>query len=643
MEDKASLKKKSAWSSYFTKFSKKGGGGREVGWPDVEIPEAFVCPISQSLMAEPVIVASGYTFERQCIQRWFQVGNRNCFKSGVALEHGSLTPNVQMQSAILGWCDKHKVARPLPPSAELAWQLVEVSAARAAAAAAVVPWDDSDPARPGFSGNGRLDPFDDDDDDNADRSRSGQRNGGRNGGIRPVEQDYDESSAASWRTRNQDAPLWKMRGQNTSSLPCSTSREFSREYSKNSDFGRSSGKESSLQSSSYNQFNSGEWPDSPMQSQYVHSASEHMLREETENSEARRHGIEPPLATTASSYNISQAGEYEASEGIEAELLYKLYHQNVAEQEEGAAEIWRLTRNLNPGLDYRATLCTPDVLKALVSLMQSQYPGIQTNALAAVMNLSIPNNNKIQIANAGAIPVLIKLLKSQSDLAQELITGALSNLALNDGNKMAIGVLGAVPPLLHVLRVGSQGAQRDAAMALYQLSFSQNNCVKLIKAGAVGILLHLMQVEASDLVSHALLILSNLAGIQEGRSAISEGNGISVLISLIAYDSLVDPIHQDGEDTSSRAQDWASVQEYAAAALVKLSNHNLRFRAQALQAGALEPLMILAEQGTQCARDNATLLLNILHTENKLSGVMNTPLYAPASHGHKAADSRRSG
>ncbi len=121
--------------------------------------------------------------------------------------------------------------------------------------------------------------------------------------------------------------------------------------------------------------------------------------------------------------------------------------------------------------------------------MQSRYPGIQTNALAAVMNLSIPNNNKIQIASAGAIPVLIKLLKSRSDLAQELITGALSNLALNDDNKMAIGVLGAVPPLLHVLRVGSQGAQRDAAMALYQLSFSQNNCVKLIKAGAVGILL----------------------------------------------------------------------------------------------------------------------------------------------------------
>ncbi len=278
-----------------------------------------------------------------CIQRWFQVENRHCFKSAVALEHGSLTPNVQLQSAILGWCDKHKVARLHPPSAELAWQLVEVSAARAATAAAVVPWDDSDPARPGFSGDGRLDPFDDDDDDNADSFggsyRSEQRSGGRNGGIRPVEQDCDESYAASCRTRNQDAPLGKMGGQNTSSLPCSTSREFSREFSKNSDYGRSSGKESSLQSSSYNHLNSGEWPDSPMQSQYVHSASEHMLRKDTENSEARRHGIEPPLATTASSYNISQAGEYEPSEGIEAELLYKLYHQNVVEQEEGAAEI----------------------------------------------------------------------------------------------------------------------------------------------------------------------------------------------------------------------------------------------------------------------------------------------------------------
>ncbi len=82
---------------------------------------------------------------------------------------------------------------------------------------------------------------------------------------------------------------------------------------------------------------------------------------------------------------------------------------------------------------------------------------------------------------------------------------------------------------------------------------------------------------------------------------------------------------------------------HAAAALVQLSNHNLRFKAQALQAGALEPLTMLVEQGTQRAQNNATLLLNILCTERKLSVEGNTALYAPALYGHQAAESMRSG
>lgn len=89
-----------------------------------------------------------------------------------------------------------------------------------------------------------------------------------------------------------------------------------------------------------------------------------------------------------------------------------------------------------------------------------------------------------------------------------------------------------------------------------------------------------------------------------------------------------------GVNASGRGvDDWASVREHAAAALVQLSNHNLRFKAQALQAGALEPLTMLAEQGTQHARDKATLLLNILCTEKKLTVEGNTALYAPALYG----------
>lgn len=510
---KATVKKKSSWSLPFTKPSRKEVGGVGGLLSNVLPPGEFVCRISQSLMAEPVLVASGYSFERQCIQRWFQLGFRHCFESGVVLENTSLTPNLQLQSAIVAWCDKHKVARPQPPSPDLTWQLVEFSLSRAApaSAAAALVREDSDPARPGFYGDRTRDLFDDKSDVFS----------GRNGDIEAAEEEeYETASAPSWTTRDLDTPVWKRRGlQSSSSLSSSSSGESSREFNnKSSEFSRSSRTD---QSSSYNNHpNSGEWPAaSPLQ--------------------------QSSFVSTLSSHGISEAEEYGATEGdLEEMLLYKLHHRHAVEQEEGASEIRRLTRNTDPSVDYRETLCTPDVLKALLSLLQSGYPGVQTNAVAAILNLSLADDNRIRVVRAGAIPPLIHVLKSGTDAAQEYATGAFRSLALSEENKMVIGVLGAIPPLIHVLRVGSSGAQRDAAKALYQLSFYQTNCGKMIKAGAVGILLQILQEKTSHLVALATQLLSNLAVTQEGRSLICEGNGIAVLISLIAYKSSPDPLDQ---------------------------------------------------------------------------------------------------
>lgn len=79
-------------------------------------------------------------------------------------------------------------------------------------------------------------------------------------------------------------------------------------------------------------------------------------------------------------------------------------------------------------------------------------------------------------------------------------------------------------------------------------------------------------------------------------------------------------LQSDGDsDSSSRggSADWASVREYAAAALLQLANQNIRFKGQALQAGAMEPLVALQEHGTQRAKDKATALLNILRDDQQ--------------------------
>ncbi|XVF62046.1 hypothetical protein PTKIN_Ptkin08bG0185700 [Pterospermum kingtungense] len=73
-------------------------------------PEEFKCPISSRLMYDPVIIASGQTFERIWIQKWFDDGNDTCPKTGMKLDHLSLTPNAAMKDMISKWCMKYGIA-----------------------------------------------------------------------------------------------------------------------------------------------------------------------------------------------------------------------------------------------------------------------------------------------------------------------------------------------------------------------------------------------------------------------------------------------------------------------------------------------------------------------------------------------------
>lgn len=52
------------------------------------------------LMNDPVMVATGHTYDRVCIERWLQQGNRTCPVTGMRLRHLELTPNFAMRNAI---------------------------------------------------------------------------------------------------------------------------------------------------------------------------------------------------------------------------------------------------------------------------------------------------------------------------------------------------------------------------------------------------------------------------------------------------------------------------------------------------------------------------------------------------------------
>ncbi|KAJ9172774.1 hypothetical protein P3X46_015983 [Hevea brasiliensis] len=77
-------------------------------------PEEFKCPISMRLMYDPVVIASGQTFERMWIQKWFDDGNDTCPKTKVKLAHRSFIPNTAMKDLISKWCEKYGVTIPDP-------------------------------------------------------------------------------------------------------------------------------------------------------------------------------------------------------------------------------------------------------------------------------------------------------------------------------------------------------------------------------------------------------------------------------------------------------------------------------------------------------------------------------------------------
>ncbi|KAK8691560.1 hypothetical protein V6N13_075066 [Hibiscus sabdariffa] len=82
-------------------------------------PEELRCPISLQLMHDPVIIASGQTYERICIEKWFSDGHDTCPKTQQKLPHLFLTPNYSVKGLVASWCELNGVPIPNGPPESL--------------------------------------------------------------------------------------------------------------------------------------------------------------------------------------------------------------------------------------------------------------------------------------------------------------------------------------------------------------------------------------------------------------------------------------------------------------------------------------------------------------------------------------------
>ncbi|KAJ6407671.1 hypothetical protein OIU84_011041 [Salix udensis] len=60
-------------------------------------------------MRDPVVVATGQTYDRESISLWIESGHNTCPKTGQTLVHNSLIPNRALKNLIAMWCREQRI------------------------------------------------------------------------------------------------------------------------------------------------------------------------------------------------------------------------------------------------------------------------------------------------------------------------------------------------------------------------------------------------------------------------------------------------------------------------------------------------------------------------------------------------------
>lgn len=211
-------------------------------------------------------------------------------------------------------------------------------------------------------------------------------------------------------------------------------------------------------------------------------------------------------------------------------LLEKLTNGNSDDQRAAVGELRLLAKR---NTDNRICIADSGAIPLLVELLSSRDSRTQEHAVTALLNLSIHEANKGIIVSVGAIPEIVEVLKNGSMEARENAAATLFSLSAVDENKVAIGAAGAIPPLIELLQNGTPRGKKDAATAIFNLCIYQGNKVRAVRAGVVTPLMKLVKDASGGMMDESLAILAIIAGHREGKVAIAQADPIPVLVEVV--------------------------------------------------------------------------------------------------------------
>jgi hypothetical protein len=567
----------------------------------VPIPADFCCPLSLELMSDPVIVASGQTYERVFIKKWLDLGYNVCPKTRQTLGHTNLIPNYTVKQLIENWSEIHGIVLPDPV------KLLSLSF----------------PVFLNLTNDGTSDRS-----HLSDNSPRSNKSGSPEHKISSEDSRYqnlthddsdsdDQISKASSFDDTDDSESEALRLQSTSTEAnksicnetiedCEALKQLRKDGLHVSDV------EQHLPSStSSSDIDTG----TSSSSNHLEAVVKHEEEQVSSNSSASETARNDQMVTNSKvepnrlprlggirsrgqliwrqlSDKAVPADSSSDSPGVDLQvrrLIEDLKNESTELQRSAIGELLVLSRH---SMENRIAIANHGAIPFLVSLLYSADPRTQESAVTVLLNLSINDNNKIAIASANAIEPLIHVLETGNPEAKANAAATLFSLSVNEDNKAKIGRSGAIKPLVNLLEGGNAQGKKDAATALFNLSIFHENKARIIDAGAVKPLVELMD-PAAGMVDKAVSVLSILATVQEGRDGIAQAGGIPVLVEVVELGS-------------------AKAKENAAAALLQLCTNNSKFCNLVLQEGAMPPLVALSQSGTARAREKVLLHLQFL-------------------------------
>ncbi|KAG4996030.1 hypothetical protein JHK85_027469 [Glycine max] len=527
------------------------------------IPLYFRCPLSLELMLDPVIVASGQTYERQSIQKWLDHGLTVCPKTRQRLTPTNLIPNYTVKAMIATWCEENNVK--LSGNSEQ-----NNSACITSPSDHLLPQDlthdccvESLPSSNSISRSALQT-------ENAFEKQKGDNS------FRLCEE-YNGCQSGAIEKCEQQSPYTHSRSESFSSSISSTdcAHAVSKEVS---------GISNKLQNV---KVLSGEitkvCPPSPGNKQSGISPwlSGTQFQSPGSNVGVLENGNNNNSHSRFDSHPVFNSGSDELTTSSHVIRLIEDLHSQSIETQTAAAEELRLLTKHNK--ENRIIVGQYGAVAPLLSLLYSDLQVTQEHAVTALLNLSINEDNKALIMEAGAIEPLIHVLSTGNDSAKENSAATIFSLSIIENNKARIGRSGAVKALVDLLASGTLRGKKDAATALFNLSIFHENKARIVQAGAVKFLVWLMD-HAEGMVDKAVALLSNLSTIPEGRLEIARERGIPLLVEIVEYGS------QRGK-------------ENAASILLQLCLHSSKFCTLVLQEGAVPPLVALSISGTPRAKE----------------------------------------